>query len=293
MKLFVGTLILGAAASAFGQDVTPATPAMPAAPAAPRAILMPSIGADISIVGITKQAPFTADESGETVKLMPDGNRIVENWTGKIARNSQGHINRNITSGSAGSARPMIVGAAMGQMGPTEVFAVGGVESRAVLASRLEVERVASQGGAIAVSPASLANLKAYTISGEPAQGTILTLRDSSAPATVRSVEGQEIVTVAAAAKRVEEGRTQTRKESLGTRDFSGVQAEGTRVVTTIPAGTVGNERDIEITSEIWFAKELGVVVYSKKMDPRSGETTYQMTNIVRAEPDASLFPHK
>lgn len=292
MKLFVGTLILGAAASAFGQDVTPATPAMPAAPAAPRAILMPSIGADISIVGVTKQSPFTADESGETVKLMPDGNRIVENWTGKIARNSQGHINRNITSGKAGSARPMIVGAAVAPL-TTDGYALGGLETRAVLASRLEVERVAGQGGAIAVSPASLANLKAYTISGEQAvQGTILTMRDSSAPAVAQTIEGKEILAVAAA-KRVDEGRTQTRKESLGTRYFGGVQADGTRVVTTILAGTVGNERDIEITSEIWFAKDLGVVVYSKKMDPRSGETTYQMTNIVRAEPDASLFPNK
>ena len=31
-------------------------------------------------------------------------------------------------------------------------------------------------------------------------------------------------------------------------------------------------------------------MVYSKRSDPRTGEQTFQLTNIVRTEPDASLF---
>ena len=71
------------------------------------------------------------------------------------------------------------------------------------------------------------------------------------------------------------------------------MQAEGVRVITTFAAGAVGNENEIEVTSETWFSKELGVVVYLKRSDPRIGETTYQMTNITRVEPDPSLFTNK
>ena len=87
------------------------------------------------------------------------------------------------------------------------------------------------------------------------------------------------------------DGKLKVNRESLGTRDFNGVQAEGSRVTITYAAGAIGNDREIQIVSETWVSKELGVVVYSKKTDPRVGETTYQMTNITRSEPDASLFP--
>jgi len=81
-----------------------------------------------------------------------------------------------------------------------------------------------------------------------------------------------------------------TRTEELGSRDFDGVQAEGTRRVTTIPAGAIGNERPIETAYERWYSKELQIVVMSKHSDPRFGEQTYRLTNIVRVEPQPDLF---
>jgi hypothetical protein len=84
--------------------------------------------------------------------------------------------------------------------------------------------------------------------------------------------------------------RYETKSENLGSRDFDGVSAEGTRRVTTIPAGAIGNELPIETVYERWYSKELGMVVYSKNSDPRFGEQTYKLTNITRAEPDSSLF---
>jgi hypothetical protein len=82
----------------------------------------------------------------------------------------------------------------------------------------------------------------------------------------------------------------ETRTEELGTRDFEGVSAEGTKKITTIPAGAIGNERPIEITYERWYSKELELVVYSKQSDPRVGDQTYKLTNLIRSEPDQSLF---
>jgi len=78
--------------------------------------------------------------------------------------------------------------------------------------------------------------------------------------------------------------------ESLGKQMIEGVEAEGTRTVRTIPAGQIGNEQPIQIVSERWYSPELQVVVMTRSSDPRTGETTYRLTNINRAEPAATLF---
>jgi hypothetical protein len=80
------------------------------------------------------------------------------------------------------------------------------------------------------------------------------------------------------------------RTESLGTKDIEGVKAEGTRVTVTIPAGAIGNQAAIDIVNERWYSPELQTVVLSRRFDPRFGETTYRLTNIVRAEPAPELF---
>ena len=78
--------------------------------------------------------------------------------------------------------------------------------------------------------------------------------------------------------------------ESLGTQVIEGVKAEGTRITSTIPAGTIGNDQPIQVVTERWYSTELQMVVMSKRSDPRVGETTFQLTNISRAEPAATLF---
>ena len=79
-------------------------------------------------------------------------------------------------------------------------------------------------------------------------------------------------------------------KEDLGIQSFDGVAAKGTRTKTVIPAGAIGNEQAITIVSEEWYSTDLQVLVMTKHSDPRSGDTTYRLTNIVRSEPDSSLF---
>jgi len=79
-------------------------------------------------------------------------------------------------------------------------------------------------------------------------------------------------------------------KVDLGTQTVEGVPAQGTRVTHTIPAGQMGNDLPIVITTETWFSPALKVLVLSKSSDPRMGETTYKLTGIQRSEPAASLF---
>jgi hypothetical protein len=78
--------------------------------------------------------------------------------------------------------------------------------------------------------------------------------------------------------------------ESLGKRMIEGVEAEGTRITQTIPAGAMGNERPIEVLHELWYSQELLMDVMTKWIDPRLGESTQRLTNLKRGEPDASLF---
>jgi hypothetical protein len=78
--------------------------------------------------------------------------------------------------------------------------------------------------------------------------------------------------------------------ENLGTQTINGVSATGTRITRTIPAGAEGNSMAIQIVHETWVSDDLKVPVMVKHSDPRSGTSTTQLTNIVRSEPDASLF---
>jgi hypothetical protein len=78
--------------------------------------------------------------------------------------------------------------------------------------------------------------------------------------------------------------------ENLGQQTVEGVPATGSRSTTTIPAGAIGNLQPIKIVAEQWVSTDLQVLVMTKHSDPRSGETTYRLQSIVRAEPDRSLF---
>jgi hypothetical protein len=71
---------------------------------------------------------------------------------------------------------------------------------------------------------------------------------------------------------------------------IDGLAVEGRKTSETIPAGQIGNEQPIVITSEEWRSTDLKVLVLTKHNDPRTGESIYRLTNVVRAEPDPSLF---
>jgi hypothetical protein len=82
----------------------------------------------------------------------------------------------------------------------------------------------------------------------------------------------------------------QTVREDLGSQTIDGLPAVGSRSTTTIPAGAIGNDQPIKVIVEQWFSHDLQVLVMTRHSDPRQGDTTYRLLNIVRAEPDRSLF---
>jgi hypothetical protein len=78
--------------------------------------------------------------------------------------------------------------------------------------------------------------------------------------------------------------------ETLAMTTINGVQATGTRVTRTVPAGQMGNTQPFQTVHESWISADLKVPVLVKDTDPRSRTTTRQLINITRSEPDPSLF---
>ncbi len=74
------------------------------------------------------------------------------------------------------------------------------------------------------------------------------------------------------------------RTENLGEQVILGFRARGTRVITTLPAGQIGNDRPINIVSEQWFSPELELVMRSMHRDPWAGEFTTTVTKVSRGD---------
>jgi hypothetical protein len=80
------------------------------------------------------------------------------------------------------------------------------------------------------------------------------------------------------------------RTENLGEQMILGYHVFGTRVITTLQPGEIGNESPIDVVSEQWFSPELELVMRSLHRDPWGGEITTAVTKVRRGEQSAELF---
>jgi hypothetical protein len=76
----------------------------------------------------------------------------------------------------------------------------------------------------------------------------------------------------------------------LGTKTIEGVTATGSRTTRTINPGTMGNDRPIVFISDTWTSTDLKVTVLAETDDGQAGHRTMKLVNIVRSEPNATLF---
>ncbi|HQU91262.1 MAG TPA: hypothetical protein PLK77_03145 [Pyrinomonadaceae bacterium] len=260
-----------------------------------------------------KNAPFSAEAISESIQTLADGNRIVRSSTAKMFRNSEGRFRTEMSGGAGGvlgttfslgqgaTILDPVVGhrvmldtlngtARIATLGGGQNLTIvrGGVNGEMSEGRRVEIERKLAT--ATTLTEAQRAE---YAAKAKEYEQKAVELR-AAAPAVAIAGSGGSFTTFNGdggfAFATGSSAKYDTKTEELGTRDIEGVTAEGTRRVTTIPEGAIGNERPIEIVYERWYSKELGLVVYSKHSDPRFGEQTYRVTNIVRSEPDPSLF---
>jgi hypothetical protein len=227
-------------------------------------------------------APYTATITNESSQLLADGNRITQSSSGTTARDSQGRTRQDSplppigNMAAANAPHFVFINDPVGQKTYTlnltektaQTFAIPG----------------AGNGTAVGVG------------AGGSAEGNTFFLKlkqeaEANASGQTSEITAQKRLMLMDKAKAESFGEaTEVNTEDLGTQTMEGVIVTGTRTTKTIPAGRIGNERPISIVIEVWTSPELKTVVMSKRSDPRTGELTFRLTNIVRAEPDASLF---
>jgi len=78
--------------------------------------------------------------------------------------------------------------------------------------------------------------------------------------------------------------------EDLGTVTLQGLPVSDVKTTTIVPVGRAGNDAPITKTHEVWTSPELKLVMKQQSDDPRTGETTVELEQFSRAEPDPALF---
>ena len=78
--------------------------------------------------------------------------------------------------------------------------------------------------------------------------------------------------------------------EKLGTREFQGLSATGTRRTQTIAAGEEGNALPLVMIDESWISRDLNVTLMAIRDDPRRGRTTAEIEELHQGEPDPAIF---
>jgi len=210
-------------------------------------------------------APYTAQAVTETTQTLSDGNRISQTMQGLVARDSEGRTRREQTMpplpGAQGDAMKLVfINDPVAQL-------------NYVLHSDHTADKMPLMKGSMAL----------------PAGGFTMVTRSGATDAPAGAVTAAVTTNVVGRTKIVSIDSKAT-MESLGQQTIEGVQAEGTRTTSVIPAGAIGNEQDIKIVSETWYSNDLQTTVSSTRTDPRMGTTTYRLTNIQRAEPSPDLF---
>jgi hypothetical protein len=242
---------------------------------------------------VTKGAPYSAEAVTETLQVLGDGNRISRRSVSRIYRDSEGRTRRETLS-MAGEVNSINISDPIAQ-------------ATYMLDPRT---KVAQRGGVFTLGGGRVGFV---TVAENPTTGAVTRKLEGSPIVEITEAElkaRREVEVAAAAAadggaRGAGGGRggaapmvaavamaanSNVTKEELGSQIVEGVMATGTRSTTTIEAGAIGNAQPIHVVSEQWYSEDLKVLVLTRHSDPRSGDTTYRLTNIVLAEPQRTLF---
>ena len=212
-----------------------------------------------------KDAPYSAAEVTESTQTLADGNRIHRKNQVAVYRDSEGRVRRENSPDQITIWDP--VGNASYILNPTTQTA-----RKLALATNF----FTSGAGQKVVGGGMVTFHAGPGLPAPPPADMMFTAAGGGAGMRLEVVGVQSKLT--------------PKSESLGKQMIEGVNADGTRLTTTLEAGAIGNERPIEITSETWYSPELQTLVKSVHNDPRNGEDVFQLINISRAEPPATLF---
>jgi hypothetical protein len=265
-RIVMATILLGCGAMSAGAQDVP----QQVAPAPPE-IGIVALG-PINVGRVVRDAPYTADAITEMTQVLADGNRIEQRTSATVARDSQGRTRREqqgIALGAfvAKNEQPIV----------TITDPDSGVHITLNYDLKVAFRAKPFKDPVVAYKAEERAGpLLGMSVQTEPMAGTV------SGAARAGAIASLMIAPPKYAESAVE--------QALETRVLEGVKVEGTRRTTTIPADAIGNVQPLEIVFEQWYSPELQVIVMTRRVDPRFGETTYRLTNIQQTEPSPDLF---
>lgn len=220
--------------------------------------------------------PFSGSAQTQSTTVFADGNRIVRTNTVHYFRDGQGRTRVERPASSPASS----VGFAVKQGSPNG--ATGHLV--AVDTTHTSIDDPVSGERINLIAPMKMATVIKYTPGKSPQPLQMISdLRDDMATFGLLGL-GMGI----GADGRTTESSAET--TSLGEKVVNGVLATGTRIVRVIPVGALGNEKPITSTLEQWKSAELGIPVQITETSSIGGQLTYNLQDLVRAEPDPSLF---
>lgn len=234
-----------------------------------------------------KGAPYSATALIETVQTLSDGNQIIRKNESKLYRDGEGRTRaeqtlKHIGNWTAEGEASQIIAIS----DPVAGWSAS-LDPRAHTAQK--VPHPASK-------PVNVEWHESFTVNGKPVtQAEFEAIQKGVNEKKTPTGEAAPTMIPSEKAKAWERqegvsGDPRKKIEQLGKQMIEGVETIGTRSTYTIPVGEIGNTLPIAIVEETWYSPELDLMVLTKNRDPRSGETTYRLTNLNRSEPDRALF---
>jgi hypothetical protein len=249
------------------------------------------IAARVPLEKATTGAPYSADTLIEGVQVLADGNRIVRKTAGRVYRDSEGRTRRE-------DEQPFTV-SRNGDMAVRRSISI--VDPVAGFSYSLDPERKIAWRTPMGVASGIMDKIeeraivrKVEPVTTTTPDGTTVVVERTRAELEKVQAERSAVARGGGGGGGGGGGRARgvavTPDTPLEHKTLEGIAVEGRKTTRIIAAGQVGNEQPLTITSEEWRSTELGVLVMTRHSDPRTGESTYRLTNILRAEPDRSLF---
>lgn len=236
------------------------------------------MGIQGAVMGKTiKNAPYSGTEVSETTQVLADGTRIHNEFQTQVWRDSEGRVRREGPGGItifdpvANASYVLNPKTQTARKLPLGMYLFSTSEGGNTMIRYFRF----STGDGVANAERRTAELRTTYGPNHPA---------------VREAVTAELKARAALETEMKAAPGKVTTEQLPKRTIEGVAAEGSRETSIIDTGAIGNDRPIQIVNERWFSPELQTVLQSRHSDPRTGEESFKLINISRAEPPAYFF---
>lgn len=280
--LFIGGLVVACSLATLAQEKKP----RPDGAKVPTDGTFKVIASKSALGKVVKSAPYSATATTERVQTLNDGNQIVRKNESKLYRDSEGRTRTEQTLETIGkwtadgAAKQLIT-----INDPVAGWSVS-LDPRA---------RTAHKNVYALQKPATVEWHEGFKVNGRAVtQAEFEALKEKMGTKPAPDKAALQIIP-SKESKPWElqvgiSGDPRLKLENLGKQVIEGIEVVGTRSTYTIPIGEIGNTLPIEVVEETWYSPELQLMVLTKSRDPRSGETSYRLTNLNRSEPDRTLF---